>query len=277
MDKGSAISYDLIHVCKKRDLGATIEKRSWAGIRQEIRRKAREEIRAIESGRYGQEPLSPADINIILIGKCLELYSRHYGAVIDHEGNEVTLHNALIEIRSMVDQLVQKEQPLPAELEDIDAESRVYLLTLCQRKEVKSDDVHKATRGILEPEDLMETGLMIKGRAKGGRTYEVKQPAERFNDLLDVFGEATAPAQPTLFGDTPEPKTKRRTLFIDKVHLLMGLADAGENITPWLARFRGDTPRLRAACDYLAKRNPGFEPTLKKIMNLIDPLPLFKG
>jgi hypothetical protein len=118
---------------------------------------------------------------------------------------------------------------------------------------------------------------MIKGRAKGGRTYEVKQPAERFNDLLDVFGQAAAPAQPTLFGDTPEPKTKRRTLFIDKVHLLMGLADAGENITPWLARFRGDTPRLRAACDFLSKRNTAFEPTLRKIMNLIDPLPLFKG
>lgn len=271
------ISYDLVHVCKKREADATIEQRSWAGIRQEIRRKAREEIRAIESGRYGQEALSPADINIILIGKCLELYSRHYGAVIDHEGNEVTLHNALIEIRSMVDQLVQKEQPLPAELEDIDAESRVYLLTLCNRKEVKSDDVHKATRGILEPEDLMETGLMIKGRAKGGRTYEVKQPAERFNDLLNVFGEATAPAQATLFGDAPEPKTKRRTLFIDKMHLLMGLADSGENITPWLARFRGDTPRLRAACEYLSKRNATFEPTLRKIMNLIDPLPLFKG
>ena len=271
------ISYDLVHVCRKRESNVSVEQRSWAGIRQEIRRRAREEIRAIESGRYGTQPLVREDINIILIGKCLELYSRHYGAVIDHEGKQVQLHNALIEIRSMVDQLVETDQPLPAEIEDIDAESRVYLLTLCDRKEIKSDDVHKATRGILEPEDLMEAGLMVKGRAKRGRTYEVKQPGERFNDLLQVFGEATAPVQPALFGDAPEPKTKRRTLLIDKVHLLMGLVEGGENLMPWLARFRGDTPRLRAACEYLLNRNPTFEPPLRKILNLIEPLPLFRG
>ena len=94
MDK-KAISYDLIHICRKRLPGKEIQKRSWAGIRQEIRHKAREEVQAIEAGRYGNESLSPADINIILIGKCLELYSRHYGAIVDHEGNEVNLKDAL--------------------------------------------------------------------------------------------------------------------------------------------------------------------------------------
>jgi len=187
MNKEAAISYDLIHVCKKRDPNVTVEPRSWAGIRQEIRRRARQEIRAIEAGRYGNEPLSPADVNIILIGKCLELYSRHYGAVIDHAGHSVALHEALKEIRSMVDDLVSNEYPLPAELEDIDAESRLYLLPLCDRKEVKSDDVHKATRGVLEPDEIIAAGLMIKGRAKRGRTYEVKQPAERYRDLLEKF------------------------------------------------------------------------------------------
>jgi adenine-specific DNA methylase len=113
MGKEAAISYDLIHVCRKRDPSATVEPRSWAGVRQEIRRRAREEIRAIEAGRYGNEPLSPADVNIVLIGKCLELYSRHYGAVIDHAGQPVELHEALAEIRSMVDDLVAKEHPLP--------------------------------------------------------------------------------------------------------------------------------------------------------------------
>ncbi len=271
MDK-QAISYDLVHVCRKRPVGATVEKRQWAGIRQEIRRRAREEIKAIEAGRYGAEPLAPSDVNIILIGKCLELYSRHYGAVMDQD-TPFELRDALKEIRSLVDQLVTTDRPLPSELEDVDAESRVYFLALCDRKEVKTDEVHKVTRGILEPEDLIEAGLIIKGRAGRGRTYEVKQPMERFRQLEPKFRVQPAP-QLDLIEDN-RPKAKGRVYFIDYVHFLMALAEAGENLTPWLDRFRGETPRLRAACEYLAKRNKGFAATLKKIQDLLEPTPLF--
>jgi|Deesub1362A_J573_1020465.scaffolds.fasta_scaffold00395_27 adenine-specific DNA methylase len=270
-----AIAYDLIHVCRKRPIVQNVQKRSWAGIRQEIRRRAREEIKVIEAGRYGNEPLSPADINIILIGKCLELYSRHYGAIVDHEGNEVPLKQALEEIRMMVDQLQSKEQPLPSELSDIDPESYVYLTCLCNRKEIKSDEVHKATRGILEPDSLFEAGLMIKGRAKRGRTYEVKQPLERFDSLVEKFKEPQV--EKTLFGDMEVPtKMKKKIYFIDYVHFLMALVEGGENIVPWLERFRRETPRLRAACEYLMGKNNGFAPTLKKILDMIDMGPLFR-
>jgi len=261
LDK-QAISYDLIHVCRKRPVGVAVEKRQWAGIRQEIRRRAREEVRAIEAGRYGAEPLAPSDVNIILIGKCLELYSRHYGAVMDRE-TPFELRDALKEIRSMVDQLVTTDRPLPSELEDIDAASRVYFLALCERKEVKTDEVHKVTRGILEPEDLIEAGLIIKGRAGRGRTYEVKQPTERFQQLEAKFRVERAPELELI--EDGRPKAKGRVYFIDYVHFLMALAEAGENLTPWLDRFRGEYPRLRAACEYLAVRNKGFTATLKKI------------
>ncbi|MBW2105195.1 MAG: hypothetical protein JRI26_04015 [Deltaproteobacteria bacterium] len=265
----SSIAYDLIHICRRKLEGQKTQNRSWAGVRQEIRRKAREEIKAIEAGRYGNEPLSPADVNIILIGKCLELYSRHYGAVVDHEGNEVKLKDALEEIRMMVDQLVTTEEPLPSELADIDPESYVYLTCLCDRKEVKSDDVHKATRGILEPDSLIKAGIMIKGRAGRGRSYEVKQPSERFHALLEKFNPPKQEQQ-TLFGELNLPKTKNKVYFIDYVHLLMALAEGGENIVPWLERFRGETPRLRAACEYLMFRKKGFTSSLKKILGLID-------
>ncbi|OGG57257.1 MAG: hypothetical protein A3F84_24320, partial [Candidatus Handelsmanbacteria bacterium RIFCSPLOWO2_12_FULL_64_10] len=272
-----SISYDLIHVCKKRDLRATREPRSWAGIRQEIRRRAREEIAAIEAGRYGNEPLSPSDVNIVLIGKCLELYSRHYGAVVDHEGKGVPLHEALKQIRDIADQMTERERPLPSELEDIDPESRVYLRALCAVREVKSDEVHKATRGVMEPSDLIDAGLMIKGRAGRGRSYEVKQPAERLTELMERFGDGATSPQVNLFGEVERPKEKRGTLFIDRVHLLLGLVEAGENVVPWLDRFRGDTPQIRAALEYLEARNRGLAPACRKVLDMMEIGPLFKG
>jgi len=268
------IAYDIIHVCKRRDEQAAIERRSWAGIRQEIRRLARGEIRAIEAGRYGNDPLSPADVNIVLIGKCLELYSRHYGAVVDHQGRNVELHEALKEIRNMVDDLVSKEHPLPTELEDIDAESRIYLLALCgASREIKSDDVHKATRGVLEPEDLLKAGLIIKGRAKRGRTYEVKQPGQRFRELKEKFEHYGASTQPSLYEDAV---TNGNIAFIDYVHFLMGLAETGEDLRPWMERFRGMTPQIRAACEYMLGRNPTLEPAIRKILGWLDPGSLFR-
>ncbi len=272
-DKKS-ISYDLIHVCRKRPVEEKVQTRSWAGIRQEIRRKAREEVKAIEKGRYGNEPLAPEDINIVLIGKCLELYSRHYGGVVDHEGKEFPLKEALTEIRMMVDQLQSKEDPLPSELADIDPESYIYLLSLCNRKEIKSDAVHKATMGVIEPDLLLKAGLMIKGRTGRGRTYEVKQPIERIDVLSEKFRE-TLNAQPNLFGEVEMPKTREKVYFIDYVHYLMALAESGENIVPWLERFRGETPGLRAAFEYLRNKTPRFSGTIKKIMDLIDIGPLF--
>lgn len=271
-----SISYDLIHVCKKRDLAVTRESRSWAGIRQEIRRRAREEIAAIEAGRYGSEPLSPSDVNIVLIGKCLELYSRHYGAVVDHDGKNIPLHEALKQIKDIADQMTERERPLPSELEDIDPESRVYLRALCAVvREVKSDEVHKATRGVMEPSELIDAGLMTKGRAGRGRSYEVKQPAERLTELMERFRDGVTSPQVNLFGEVERPKERRGTLFIDRVHLLLGLVEAGENIVPWLDRFRGDTPQIRAALEYLEGRNKGLAPACRKVLDMLEIGPLF--
>ncbi len=271
------IAYDLIHVCRKRDSQADEQPRSWAGIRQEIRRRAREEIAAIEAGRYGSEPLSPSDVNIIMIGKCLELYSRHYGAVIDHEGKNVPLHHALKQIRDIADQMTERERPLPSELEEIDPESRVYLRALSAVKEVKSDDVHKATRGILEPADLIEAGLMTKMRAGRGRSYEVKQPADRLTELMERFGNGDVSSQRNLFGEIERPRERRGTLFIDRVHLLLGLVEAGENILPWLERFRGETPQIRAALEYIENKNKNLALACRKVLGLLEVGPLFKG
>jgi adenine-specific DNA methylase len=277
MNATGGIAYDLVHVCRKR-LNASIESRSWAGIRQEIRRSARNEVDLIESGQYGNEPLSPADVNIILIGKCLELYSRHYGRVLDHEGRNVPLHDALEAIRMEVDQLISAEQPLPSELAEIDPVSYVYLVCLADKAfEIKSDELHKYTRGVIEPDQLLKAGLIKKGRAGRGRTFEIKAPAERFGEIRQRLAEVLGESQSALpgmeqavladrFGDLP---------FIDYLHFLIALVDGGENLRPWLERFRGMTREIRAACEYLLRKQPRFADACGKILKFIEVTPMF--
>lgn len=264
------ISYDLIHVCKKRRNNDNTKKRSWAGVRQEIRMRAREEIAMIEAGRYGSEKLLPADINIILIGKCLELYSKHYGAIVDHNGDVVPLQKALASIRMMAEQLIDTAHPLPSELAHIDPISYVYLTCLCDRKEIQSDEVHKATRGILEIDALMKAGVMRKGRAKRGRTYEVKQPDERYKDLQVLFKKDTKNFhQLRLFPEMEEERFENVAL-VDIIHYLMGLANASENLMLWLNEFKQAVPQVRVALEYLKIRNPTFQAPIQKILSLIE-------
>jgi putative DNA methylase len=272
------ITYDLVHVCRKRSSDEIMQKRAWAGIRQEIRRRARKEIEQIEAGRYGRGLKGP-DVNIILIGKCLELYSRHYGAVVTEENGverPLPLREALGEIRMLVDQLVSLERPLPSELEDIDRESYVYLIALSEKSEIKSDDVHKATRGIIEVDRLLEAGLMKRGRAQRGRTYEVYSPFERYKDLAEKFADRRSPANAAgnLFGEDVTAPRDSKALLVDKLHFLMALAEAKEDLGPWVSRWSGDLPQLRAAAEYLAKRQEKFAPVLKRVLGRMEVGPL---
>ena len=264
------IAYDLIHVCRKRNGQSKTRKRSWAGVRDEIRKKARVEIKTIESGRYGSDKLSSADITIILIGKCLELYSRHYGMIVDYKGGVVSLVQALSSIRMMVEQIVTTQQPLPSELEHIDPVTYIYLTCLCGIKEIKSDEVHKTTRRIMEPEVLIKAGVMRKGRAKRGRTYEVKLPVERYKDLTKLFkSKSKTLDQLSLFPELEEARFDNVAL-VDVLHYLMGLAEAGENLVPWLNEFKSIIPNIRVSFEYLLDKNPTFQSPINKVLRIIE-------
>jgi hypothetical protein len=170
----------------------------------------------------------------------------------------------------MVEQLLTTQQPLPSELEHIDPVSFVYLTCLCDRKEIQSDEVHKTTRGILEVDALMKAGVMRKGRAKRGRTYEVKHPDERYDDLQDVFKKKKkAYNMDFLFPQMEEEKFDNVAL-VDIIHYLMGLADKSENVIPWLTEFQRVMPQVRVAVEYLKGRNPTFQAPIDKILSLIE-------
>jgi hypothetical protein len=270
------VSYDLIHVCRKRR--SEPESRSWAGIRQEVRRRARAELQAIEAGRYGKEPLSANDVRLICIGKCLELYSRHYGKVVDHEGNPLRLHEALQDIGTMVDQLVTRERPLPPELEDVDPISYAWLRRLVEtRMEINVNDLTKGLRGMqVTLEDLKKAGLIVKGRTGRGRYFKVKQPEERLNELKEKL-EPSLPSttsQPALFDEMNRPVVHAVSL-VDLVHLLIGLARAGESVAPWLERFSHLRPKMRAALRFARERRRDWAEYIDRVLSLVEGTPLF--
>jgi len=275
MDKEN-VSYDLIHVCRKRQSNS--RKRSWAGIRQEVRRHARAELKAIEEGRYGKEPLLSPDVRLICIGKCLQLYSAHYGQVVDGNGDPLPLHFALQDIGTMVDQLVTKERPLPPELEDIDPVSYVWLRVLLKiKREVKVDEVNKALRAMqITPDELKKLGLIVRGRTGRGRTYEVKQPNERLNALLEKLKSPEIPGgiQASLFDEMGDPVIRDLNL-VDLIHLLIGLADAGQSVAPWLERFSGERPKVKAALRFINDARPDWKGPISRILPLVDETFLF--
>jgi len=254
-----AIAYDLIHVCRKRSAEDVRMKRSWAGLRQIVRQKAREEVARIESGRYGGQRLPDPDVRMVLIGKCLEVYSRHYGAVLDWDGQPFPLKAALQDIRVMVEQIVSKENPLPAELEATDAFTQVWLLALCDKREVSVDSISKLTRGVFEVSDLTahKPPLLRKGRLKGGRTYEILTPSERLAGLMDLI-KAAAPRfeQESLPGLEATIKVADGPNLVDVLHLLLAHAEQGERLDLLVNRFGGQREGIRAALEYLNTRDP---------------------
>jgi hypothetical protein len=275
MDKEN-VSYDLIHVCRKRR--GEPESRSWAGIRQEVRRRARAELGAIEAGRYGKEPLGANDVRLICIGKCLELYSRHYGKVVDHEGNPLRLHEALQDIGTMVDQLVTRQRPLPPELEDVDSISYAWLRLLMEtRAEINVNDLTKGLRAMqVTVEDLKKAGLIVKGRTGRGRYFKVKQPDERLNELKEKLEPSLtwAAKQRALFDEMNRPVVHAVSL-VDLVHLLIGLARAGESVAPWLERFSHMRPKTRAALRFARERRRDWADYIDRVLTLVEGEPLF--
>jgi putative DNA methylase len=190
--------------------------------------------------------------------------------IVDYKGDVVTLGEALTSIRMMVEQIVSTQQPLPSELEHVDPVSYIYLTCLCDRKEIKSDEVHKTTRGIMEPEVLIKAGVIRKGRAKRGRTYEVKLPVERYKDLTRLFKtKSKSLDQLLLFPELEEAKFDNVAL-IDVLHYLMGLAEAGENLVPWLNQFKPIIPNIRVSFEYLLDKNPTFQGPANKVLSIIE-------
>ena len=231
----------------------------------------------MEAGRYGNRPLPEPDVRLVCIGKCLELYSAHYDRVLDHEGNPLPLQRALQDIGAIIDQLVTRERPLPPELEDVDALRYAWLRVLMPaRGEVGVDKFNKGLRAMqVNTEDLKKAGLIIRGRTGRGRTYEVKQPLDRLEDIRKRLRKAyERTAQGVLFHDDPELATAAVPL-VDLLHALIALAEAGEPIWPWFERFPDRQAELRAGLRFLRDERADWAGAIDRVLAVIEGAPLF--
>jgi hypothetical protein len=258
MEKDS-IAYDLVHVCRKRRSEEVATRRSWAGLKAQVRRRAQQEVSQIETGRYGGAALPSPDVRMVLIGKCLEVYSQHFGAVVDWQGEPLPLRAALQDIRLMVEQIASSDNPLPTELESADAITQVWLLALADKREITVDSLSKTTRGIFEVSDLTDhkPPLLHKKRAKGGRSWAILTPAERLSGLRDALMKAPPTIEQLDLGIVGgEKSVVVGPPLIDVIHLLLASAETGLRLDPLIEFFDAQRGPVRAALEWLKTRDP---------------------
>jgi hypothetical protein len=177
----------------------------------------------------------------------------------DWNGEPFPIKSALQDIRLMVEQIVSRETPLPSELENLDALTQVWLMSLFDKREVSVDSISKSTRGVFEVSDLTghKPPLLRKGRVKGGRTYEVLTPSERLDGLrLTLRGAESNAQQLALLAADDNAPIAFGPELVDVIHLLAGNAEQGERLDHLVERFRGQREQIRAALQYLKQRDP---------------------
>jgi adenine-specific DNA methylase len=167
------IEYDIIHVCRKR-LTAP-QPVSWAKMRRWVRDEATR-LKTLLEHSHGQS-LSDADLRVILRGKALEFYSRHYGQV--WIGQEILgVKEALLGINQLLDDLLAEgtaaaQRPPEA----ADPVTRLFLRLFAHRVSMPRDELHKNLKGT-----TVDTALLAdRGWVRiVGTTVHAVPVAERF-------------------------------------------------------------------------------------------------
>ncbi len=217
-----AIEYDSIIVCHKRTGDAHI---SWEQLEDQIHFQAAATLRQLQSTGQG---LSRADVSVIVLGKCLELYSKHYPHVM--EGDQpVQVKEAVMRLWTIIDSLATEEvmSRLPTGLDEV---TKAYAITLAGRFEMDFDELNKRLRhrglstAVFSDERLVEIA---------GKTVRVVEPVKRTGYIEDRL-ERGQPLRD-----------------IDRVHYLYAEYRYGANFRQYRERFRSQA--LDELCRYLAE------------------------
>jgi len=159
------IEYDIIHVCRKRI--STPEPVSWARMRRWVKDEAKR-LKELLEHTHGKT-LPESDLRVILRGKSLEFYSRHYGQVLSGDGQILDVRDALLGINQLLDDLLEDNTQTGGlrPPESAEPTSRLYLRLFKQRTEMDRDELHKTLRGTgISQGDFEARGwIRVVGRA----------------------------------------------------------------------------------------------------------------
>jgi len=191
------IEYDMIVVCRDREEDP--ETVSWRSLEDEIYFRAEEEINRLEESG---SRLTQGDIFAVTMGKCLEVYSRHFPNV-THEERNMSVDDAVETIREIVDEQLMEER-VQTLSDEMDALSAVYLTYVLGRgSEISYNALNK---------DLRQRGVDVSELVHEGLL-------EQEGDHLNVRG-------PLSRADGIE--SKRNSLAVDKAHYLRYLYETDQ-------------------------------------------------
>jgi adenine-specific DNA methylase len=238
--------YDIIHVCRKR-LEAP-KAVSWPKMRQWVKAELSRLRPLLESFR--SRGLSDADVRVILRGKALEFYSRHYGQVlVSAPGGEATplsIRDALLGINQLLDESSGQPGERPPSI--VQPVVYQYLRLFGTKVSYSRDEVSKLLRGTTIQQSAFE---------KTGSTPWINEEDKVVTRVLiyDRF-------QKMVKRSRREMKTE-----LDQSHFLIGAAmtlkdenDTAVNIETELAR---ETflirPGVEALLDWYSKTPAGVD------------------
>ena len=236
------IEYDIIHVCRKRLQEP--EAVSWAKMRRWVKSEVEQQKQITEL--YREQNISESDIRIILRGKCLEFYSKHYGKVNTFYNQILSVKDALLGINQLLDDDTSEGRLLPPP--SAEPITRLFLQIFNENSEIPRDDLHKALRS---------TGVSQKDIENLGWIKEERKIIYKIS-IQDRFAEIT--------------KSGHRRDYIkkdlDQAHFLLGAAmdktnkinindelDSGkfnpikavDNILEWIIKTESDVEIIKAA------------------------------
>lgn len=202
------IEYDIVHVCRKR-----LEEPkavSWARMRRWVKDEAAQ-LKELLEHSHGKE-LPESDLLVILRGKALEFYSRHYGQVYTGDGQVLGVRDALLGINLLLDDLLAgkdengKRRPPDA----AEPTSRLFLRIFQGRRSMARDELHKTLRGTGVSQGDIEARGWIR---VVGTSVNVIPIEERFQYF-------TAPGR----------NRKVLKTDLDQAHFLIGAATPGSSV-----------------------------------------------
>ena len=189
--------------------------------------------------RERHEDLSKADLGVILRGKCMYYYSRHYPNVYS-EGEQAGIDEALDTVDSIIEQVLEGSVNLPASIDSLSVAYAAFI----QRGAEGYDDLNKQ----LLAKNLNVSDLEDERLVKGPR--DKKEPVsadERVHHIERKLSKSGDGSQQTLGSDDIDSDA---LLDIDKVQYLYHLYKTDQNTSEFLSEWKTDD--LQELAEFLA-------------------------